>query len=388
MTVIPMVVSLLVVGIAGTGDARAIGRIGVRALAVCIAMLAGAAVFMALVVPPLLARLPLAPAAVDALRAQARDDVAAGGPTGLAEWLTGLVPVNAVKAAADGALLPLVVFTILFAVAATRIAPDARDALVGFFRGVSDAMLVLVRWVLAVAPLGVFALALPLATRLGLAAAGALAWYVAIIAGLCLALVVACVVIAVVLGRVRPAAFVRAAAPAQAVAFSARSSLAALPALVDGGARLGFPPALGAFFLPLAVTTFRLGAIPAVVAGSLFLGRLYGVDVSPGEVATLALGAILLSFSVPGIPGGSILVMAPLLSSVGIPVGGLGILLAIDTVPDMFRTMTNVTGDMSVGAVLARMRGPVPATTDLAGVAPGDATLPLPDEPRRASTHP
>lgn len=355
MTVIPLVVSLLFVGIAGTHDPRALGRVGMRALLLCVAMLVTAAVFIALLAPPLLAALPLSPEASAALRAQASVDAAAtGAPVGLAQWLTGLLPANPVKAAADGALLPLVFFSILFALAAMRIGPESRQALLGFFRGTSEAMLVLVRWVLALAPYGVFALALALASRLGLAAAGALAYYIGAVAVVCLTLIAAATVLAVVVGRVAPRAFLRAAAPAQAVAFSSRSSLAALPVLVEGGERLRFPTTLTAFFLPLAVATFRLGAVPAVVLGSLFLARLYGVVLAPTQVATIAVSAVLLSFSVPGVPGGSILVMAPVLASVGIPAAGMGILLAIDTAPDMFRTMTNVTGDIAAGAVLAR----------------------------------
>jgi Na+/H+-dicarboxylate symporter len=218
-------------------------------------------------------------------------------------------------------------------------------------------MLVIVRWMLAVAPIGVFALAVAVAARAGLAAAGALAWYVLATAIVCLVLIVLCTIAGVVIGRVPLREFLKFAAPAQAVAFSSRSSLASLPALVQGAESIGLPKTIPAFFLPLAVATFRLGMVPAMLVGSMFLGRLYGIDIPVAQVIGIVLTAVLISFSVPGIPGGGILVMAPVLASAGIPAAGLGILLALDTVPDMFRTMTNVSGDFTAAALLSRMRG-------------------------------
>jgi len=218
-------------------------------------------------------------------------------------------------------------------------------------------MIVVVRWMLAIAPIGVFALAVPLAARAGVAAAGALAYYVVAIGVVCIILIAACAVVGVTLGRVPLRRYMKTGAPAQAVAFSARSSLASLPALVEGARELGLPKTVSAFFLPLAVATFRLGAVPAMLVGAMFLGRLYGIDIPPAQIVGILLTSILLSFSIPGIPGGGILVMAPILASAGIPAAGLGILLALDTIPDMFRTMTNVSGDYAAAAVLSRLRG-------------------------------
>ncbi|HEX4931751.1 MAG TPA: cation:dicarboxylase symporter family transporter, partial [Gemmatimonadaceae bacterium] len=301
MTVVPLVVGSIIVGVTSAPDARTIGRIGTRALLFFLVVLFAGGIFSAVLAPPLMGRIPLDPAAIEALRESGASATSAAAervkqiPT-FAQWLTDLVPVNPVKAAADGAMLPLIVFSLCFGLALTRLTGEARDLMVRFFRGIADAALTLVRWVLEAAPIGVFALAVPLAARLGLSAAGALVGYIAVTALLLTAFsLLVLYPLAIVGGRVAPGAFARAAFPAQAVAFSARSSLAALPALVEGGARLGFPPALGAFFLPLAVTTFRLGAVPAMIGGSLFLARLYGTTLSPAQVATLAVGSILLS---------------------------------------------------------------------------------------------
>jgi Na+/H+-dicarboxylate symporter len=225
-----------------------------------------------------------------------------------------------------------------------------------FFAGLFDAMLVLVRWILALAPIGVFALALPLAATMGLAAAGALGFYVVLVS--LLAILFSALVLypaAVVLGRVPLRRFARAAAPAQAVALSSRSSLASLPPMMEGASKvLGLPPEISSFLVPLAASIFRAGAAVGVTTGILFLARLYGVELSGAQLATVVLTVVLTSFSVPGIPGGSILVMLPALAAAGIPEAGVGLLLGVDTIPDMFRTATNVTGHMTAAAIVGR----------------------------------
>ena len=165
MTVIPLVGSLLVVGVVGT-DVRAVGRIGTRAIALFLSLIAFAAVLTALVTPPLVARLPEDPAASASLR----ESLAGAGEAEsqvltLGEWLVSLVPTNAMEAMADGAMLPFIIFTLLFSLAAARIAVEHREAITGFFKAVSEAMLVLIGWILDLAPIGVFALALNLGGR-------------------------------------------------------------------------------------------------------------------------------------------------------------------------------------------------------------------------------
>lgn len=247
------------------------------------------------------------------------------------------------------------------ALAATRIGAQSRQALVGFFHALGEAMLVLVHWILVAAPVGVFALALPLAQRLGLAAAGALIHYIVLVSSVCLLYTLLLYPITGLWAGVPLRVFARAAAPAQSVALSSRSSLASLPALLEeakGSLRL--PAAVTGFFLPLAVSTFRASMPIAAVTGVLFLARLYGISLGIGQLATVSVIAILLSFSVPGIPGGTILTMVPALLAVGVPAGGVGILLAVDAIPDMLRTTTHVTADLAAAVVLSRGDTPAP----------------------------
>jgi Na+/H+-dicarboxylate symporter len=354
LTVLPLVVSLLFSGVAGGGGG--VGRLGGRAAALFVAMLAATAALALALAPAGLALVPVDPAGAAALRAAAVQPATA--PPGFVEWLTGLVPANLARAAADGAMLPVIVATLLFAAAATRAAPERRALLVSAADAVADTTLVLVRWVLALAPLGVFALALPLAARLGASALGAVAAYVGVTAALCAVVVALLYPLAALGGRVGVGEFARAAAPAQAVAFSSRSSLASLPAMVEGARALRLPPEVASFFLPLAVSLFRLAGAIAFPVGVLFVARLYGVELSGAQLATVGAASVLLPFGVPGIPGGFVLVIAPILLAVGLPAEGIGILLGVDTLPDMFRTATNVTGHMAAAAVLGgRRRG-------------------------------
>jgi Na+/H+-dicarboxylate symporter len=164
-----------------------------------------------------------------------------------------------------------------------------------------------------------------------------------------------CYPAAALLGRVSLGRFARAAAPAQAVAAGSRSSLASLPALIAGArAQFGQRPQLEGFVLPLAVSTFKLNTPVADLAGPLFLAQLYGVALTPGQIATMTLVAVAMSFSNPGIPsGGLFVVTAPVMLVAGLPLDGIGLLIAADAIPDVFNTLVNVTGDMTVAAALA-----------------------------------
>src|SRR5688572_6429888 len=266
MTVLPLIVGSLIVGVAAAPAGVAASRLGWRALTVFVLLLGAAAVFAAVVAPPLLALLPIEPSSAASLRADAAArasetaEIARGLPTP-ADWLVALVPANPVKAAADSAMLPLIIFALAFGLA-LRSAGASREPTLLFFAGVADASLVLVGWVLALAPIGMFALAVPLATRMGVAAAGAVGMYVALVSSMVAAFTLL-LYPAVALGaRVAIGRFARACAPAQAVAFGSRSSLAALPAMMHSAeTHLELPRPVAGFLLPLAVSVFKV-ALP------------------------------------------------------------------------------------------------------------------------------
>ena len=391
MTVIPLVFSLLVAGVASAGDAGTIGRLGGRALVLFVILLTAGALTAAFVAPPILARVPIDPQAIATLRASTASSagtIAEGAqrtPT-FAQWLTDLVPSNPIRSAADGAMLPLIVFAVALGLAMLGIPLRRRVVLVDLFRSFADAMLVIVRWILRFAPIGVFALSLPLVAKLGLAAVGALASYVIIVSLSTVVFVLVVIYPLAAIGAHIPVGrFARAVLPAQAVAFTSRSSLAALPALIEGArSKLSMREEVASFLLPLASATFRIGASLGLTVGALFIARLYGIVLSPAGIATIVATSVLTSFSIPGVPAGSIIGMVPVLASVGLPLDGLGILLGVDTIPDSFRTTGNVTAQMAAAVVVARDRQAslaqgVAAPEAAPVVAPGESPAPSPD---------
>lgn len=372
MTVVPLVVSTLIVGIATTSDTGAIGRIGWRALVLFLAMVTIAALISAVVAKALFSGLTIDPAATARLQESVAGSAAQATENarripGISQWLVDLVPVNPVKAAADGAMLPLIVFTLAFGIALVRLSASVRAPAVQFFRAISDAMLLLVRWILVLAPIGVFALAVPLAARLGLDAARAIGWYLVVSNGLQLVAIAAMYPLVRAVTGIPMRAFGQALAPAQGIAFSARSSLAALPTMIERAETvLRLPAALRTFFLPLAASVFRLGSSVGITVGVLFIAALYGVPISTTALLTIVATTAVTTFSVPGVPAGSIVAMVPVLLAANVPVAGIGVLLAVDAIADSFRTTANVTGTFAAATLLARVapdaqRTPPPA---------------------------
>ena len=357
MTVIPLLVTMLVANVGAMTASRGLGRTGVRALLISIGLLFVATIGSVLIAVPLLARLPIDQAAALALRgpvtASSPGAVVPSGSGTLAQWVVELVPQNVVKAAADGAMVPVILFAVMLGLALTKVSPEKREGALRAVEGFADAMQRLVVWILALAPIGVFALAVPLAARLGLSAAGAVIAYVALVVTLTVvATAVVLYPIGILAGRMSTSAFVSYCAPAQAIAFASRSSLASLPAMVASAERAGLPPGASRVVLPLSLSVFHFGSAIAQAVGVIFLARLFGVALTPPQLAAVVFAVVLASFAVPGIPGGSIIAMVPVLTAANLPIDGVAILLAVDTIPDMVRTTANVTGAMTLTAIL------------------------------------
>jgi proton glutamate symport protein len=357
MTVIPLVISLLITAVASASDVKAIGRLGVRTLIVFMLLLTGTAIVVMPFAPALFRLFPqrlgapeLPPGATEAA-----GQIAAGGQTQtFSTWLTSLLPSNPIGAAASGAMMPLILFTLLFALAVARSSTATRTALTRFFEALGDAMLTLVRWVVMLAPIGVFALVLPLAIHAGTALAGAIGFYIVAYSVGCLLVTLLLYPVVAIVARIPMRRFARAALPSQLIAFSSSSSIASLPALVESAEQLELPPATTGFVLPLAVSTFKIAAPLSWTVGALFVGWFYGVPLHVAGLATIAFAAVFLAFAVPGIPRGAFIMLTPLFLAIGLPAEGIGLLIAVDAIPDTFSTVLNVTGDLAAAALVAR----------------------------------
>ena len=364
MTVIPLIVALLVTGIVGGTDAARQGGVAAQSMLWFALLLTASAIFGAIVMPALLNIYPLPEAAAAALRtglAGVDKEAAASSVPGLADFVRSIVPPNIFKAAADGAILQIVVFTALFAFALTRLPEEKRRPLASFFESLGDAMLVIIGWILWLAPVGVLALAFAVGAGAGGAAFGAVLHYVLLVSSLGIAILLAAYVVAALGARWPIGRFARAMIAPQAVAISTQSSLASLPAMLGAAGELDVAPASADVTLPLSVALFRATG-PAMNMGvAIYVAHWLNIPLSPlALIAGIAVAAIT-TYSAVSLPGQLSFVsnIAPISLAMGVPIEPLAILIAVETIPDIFRTLGNVTMDVAVtGAVARRTRAP------------------------------
>ena len=351
MTVIPLIVSSLIVAISGAGPAMA-RQLGARAIVVFFGLLVTAAIITGIGAPLVFEYLTIDPEASRLIRSSAAPVSVPEMPS-ISSWLVSLIPSNPIKAAADGAMLPVLVATLAFGLAIGTLETSLRQPVVDVFAGIAAASSVIVRWILVIAPLGVFSLALALATRVGAGIFGAVGFYLAAHSAFCVLVMIALYVIVVASRRVSLRQFAKAALPAQVVAASTRASVAALPAnLTAADEILKLPRAVSAFTLPVAVSLLRLNQPVSWLVMALFAAKLYGVPLAGTTMLAIVVTSVVVSFSVPGIPSGSLFVVAPFFASYGIPVEAIGVLIALDVIPDFFKTPLNVTGHLAATVLI------------------------------------
>src|SRR2546421_6164032 len=367
MVVIPLVATALFAGIAGLGDLRRVGRLGARTLGffwgtTLVAILIG------FVVAALL--LPLAPITPDqqaALRQAAAADSgavrhAAEQITTGARFIVELIPSNPVRAAVDGNLLPLIVFITIFAVAAAALPDEKRHALTDLADVATQALIGIVRWVLLLAPLGIFAIVAGAVAKFGVDLIKTMAVFiVTVIAGLAALIAVVYLPTVALIARLGAWRYLQAIRASLLMAFSTTSSLATLPVMLEAAERdLRISRSVASFALPLGASIGRSGSALFQAVAVLFMARLYGVPLGLG--GTLQAGAALLLALLPlaRVSPARILRLAPPVTAPGLPLAGLQLLLGFDRIPDMFRTMTNVFGTLTAATVVAAVEEEAP----------------------------
>jgi proton glutamate symport protein len=358
MTVIPLVVALLVVGIAKSAEAAHAGRVAGRSVLWIAIVCTLSAVFGAVMILVLTHLFPLGRHTASELQT-ALGGIEGKTPAslpGIADFFKGIIPDNVVAAAANGDILPLTVFSVLFALALGFISETGRRALVTVFEGIGDALLVIIGWVLWIAPLGVLALALVVGSAAGGAAFAGLGHYIVMVSAVGILVTIAAYPLAVIGGRMSPAAFVRAMIPPQAVAISTRSSLASLPAMLASARTLGIRDEVADIALPISVALFRATGPAMNVAVAFYIAHWLGLHPTLGQmIAATAVGAVM-SYGAVSLPGEVTYIssIAPIALALGVPIAPLALLVAVEMIPDIFRTVGNVSMDVALTAVVDR----------------------------------
>lgn len=362
LTVLPLVITHLLAAISATG-AKSVGKLGIHAFVLFLLMLIASGLFATFLTPPLLARL-----SVDAYTVRSLSAAAAPGygpapgeakanaeSTSTADWISKL-PTNLLEAGMKGDIFPLLLFTAFFAVAVTRLPEERHQLLTNIFQGLAEAMLQLTRWVLVATPVGVFALTYMLAFRTGGTVGGVLGAYILIVSVLLLLFTLLLYPLTAFVGRTNVRKFARAAAPAQMVAFSTRSSIAALPALIEGGRNhLHLPPTGTGFVLPLSVSLLKVNRPISSIVKLMLVAHIYSIPLRPITIMLFLATVIIISFGTAGIPqSGPGLKTLPAYIAAGVPIEAVLVIEAVEAIPDVFKTVLNVTGDMSAASLLTR----------------------------------
>jgi Na+/H+-dicarboxylate symporter len=352
MTISPLVAALLVLGLVQMILAARVGTVARRMIALMVFVQLAGGAFTSVFMPMLLRAFPV-PEGASAFLAQTPSDV--GEVPKVLDFLASLVSPNIVAAAAETAMLPLTLFFVMFAVAITRLPEDQGERLLGFFHALGNAMLLIIGWVLAAAPVGVFALAYGVGVQSGGGAFAALGHYVLTVTLMGTFVFVLAYVIAIGLGRTG-GRFVTAMLPAQAVALSTQSSLASLPAMLDSAGRLGIRPSTAEFVLPLAVVIFRATSAAMNLAVVYYVAALAGVEVPLTVAIAGILIASVISLSAVSLPGSISFVVSigPIALAMGVPVEPLALLVAVEMLPDLMRTLGNVTMNVAVTSAVDR----------------------------------
>ena len=354
MTVVPLVVALIVTGIVKSAEAARAGPMAARTVFWVVCLMVISAVLGAVLTPALLSLWPMPTESAAALRAALTTVPAVAEQPPLRDFIVALVPTNPISSAANDSILPLLIFTLVFGFAVTRLAQGPRAQMAGFFSALADAMVIVIEWVLKLAPIGVFALAFVVGARSGLSALGAVAHYIVTVSIVGIIVGAFAYPIAVFAGKVRLGEFVRQIAPVQAFAVSTQSSLASLPLMLKKAEALGVRESTAGLVLPMAVALLRVTGPAMNLAVALYVANWFGVELDAFDYGFAIFIAALTSMGAVSLPGSVSFVtsIAPICLALGIPIEPLALLIAVETLPDIFRTTGNVQMDVALATVI------------------------------------
>ena len=364
MLVVPLIAASIIAGVVSVGATRGFGRLGLKTAAYYL-LTTTLAVSLGLLLVDL-----VQPGIVDGVPAKDRIGLAAEtaevakkveGRTGkdVVEVFLRLVPENVFRDAAEGEMLGVIFFSLLFGYFTTRI-PERYGRTIGdFWQGVYEVMLLITDWVMRFAPIGVLALVAKVVMATGFGAfRPLLAFVVTVLVGLLIHAGAVLPLLLRTLGRVNPLRHYRAVAPALLMAFSTASSSATLPLTMERVEKnAGVSRRVTSFTLPLGATINMDGTALYECVAAMFIAQAYGVEVSLSQQFVVVLLAVLTSIGVAGVPAASLVAIALILGAIGLPLEAVGLILAVDRVLDMCRTSVNVLGDTTAAVVIGRSEG-------------------------------
>ncbi len=364
MVVVPLVFASLFVGVASLGDIRKLGRLGGRTLGLYLgttAIAVSIGLACAYVIQPgqfidtadrtlLLAQ--FGTAAGDRLTA------AAVAPSTI-DTLLSIIPTNPVESLVSGNMLQIIFFAIILGVAITGLGPGEATIVITLFEKIQNAMIVIIQWVMQLAPYGVAALVAEVLGTSGVSVLTALLVYAGtVLLGLAIHAGIVYGGLVRFIGRIPWGSFMRAARPAQLIAFSTSSSSATLPVSMECAEKsIGVSKPVASFVLPLGSTVNMDGTALYQGVAAIFIAQVFQTDLSLGSQLSIVLAATMASIGAAGVPGAGMITLALVLTSTGIPTAGLALILGVDRILDMFRTAVNVTGDLAVTTVMATSEG-------------------------------
>ena len=367
MIVVPLVVASLMVGTASLGDLRKLGRVGGKTILyylVTTAIAVSIGLGLSNLIQP---GGQTDPSTRDQLAAQfegeAQDQmqIAAEAPP-LTDVLLGMIPRNPVKAAADFELLPLIFFSVIFGAAISLLPNDQRRTVVLFLEGINGASMIVIGWVMKLAPYAVFALIGSVVAQFGLDLLQSLLIYaITVAAGLALHTFVTIGLLVRFAAGLNPVAFFKRIVPVQVFGFSTSSSSATLPLTMSTAeTKLGISKQVSSFVLPLGATINMDGTALYQAVAVMFIAQIYGIPLGLTAQLTVVLTATLASVGAAGVPSAGLITLIVVLQSVGLGdkvAAGIALILGVDRILDMLRTITNLTGDLSCASFIARTEG-------------------------------
>jgi Na+/H+-dicarboxylate symporter len=367
MVVIPLVVASLIVGAASLGDITKLGRIGGKTLAYYM-MTTALAVTIGLVISNVVSPgSGVDPATRDSLsaqfggRAQESAAMAAEAPS-LVDVLLNMIPRNPIASAAQFDLLPLILFSVIFGAALSILPAEKKDPVIRVFDGINEASMVVIGWIMKTAPYAVFALIAAVISQFGMDLLRSLIVYaLVVVAGLMLHMFGTISIMVRLFAKLNPVLFFKRIKAVPLFAFSTSSSNATLPVtLRTAENELGISKEIASFVLPLGATINMDGTALYQAVAVMFIAQIYGIPMDLSSQATVVLTATLASVGTAGVPSAGIITLIIVLQSVGLGdkvETGIALILGVDRLLDMLRTVVNVTGDLSCAAFVARSEG-------------------------------